>query len=127
MISDEKWSRVESGGLSNTAKGPTPGRGKGEQDKGPMLWLRVARSPIFFFYERNKSYIKWNEFYAITLGEKANLEYFLFCLVAVFLDLGIFNFFFNVYLFLRERERQSASGGGAEREGVTESEAGSRL
>ena len=35
--------------------------------------------------------------------------------------------FFNVYLFLRNRERQSVSGGGAEREGDTESEAGSRL
>ena len=35
--------------------------------------------------------------------------------------------FFNVYLFLRERERQSISRGGAEREGDTESEAGSRL
>ena len=29
--------------------------------------------------------------------------------------------------FLRERERQSASGGGADREGDMESEAGSRL
>ena len=29
--------------------------------------------------------------------------------------------------FLRDKERQSASGGGAEREGDTESEAGSRL
>ena len=40
----------------------------------------------------------------------------------------IFNFF-NVYLFLRERERerQRASRGGAEKEGDTESEAGSRL
>ena len=35
------------------------------------------------------------------------------------------NFFFNVYLFLRER--QSVSRGGAEREGDTESEAGPRL
>ena len=35
--------------------------------------------------------------------------------------------FFNDYLFLRNRERQSVSGGGAEREGDTESEAGSRL
>ena len=37
--------------------------------------------------------------------------------------------FFNVNLFLRERKRvrQSASRGGAEREGDTESEAGSRL
>ena len=41
--------------------------------------------------------------------------------------------FFNVYLFLRERERdreterQSMSGGRAEREGDTESKAGSRL
>ena len=32
-----------------------------------------------------------------------------------------------LYLFLTERERQSMSGGGAEREGDTESEAGSRL
>ena len=38
----------------------------------------------------------------------------------------IFFNFFNVYLFF-ERQRQSMSGGGAEREGVTESEAGSRL
>ena len=35
--------------------------------------------------------------------------------------------FFNVYLFLRERETQSASRGGAERQGDTESETGSRL
>ena len=35
--------------------------------------------------------------------------------------------FFSVYLFLRERERQTVSRGGAEREGDTESEAGSRL
>ena len=34
-------------------------------------------------------------------------------------------FFFNVYSFLRDRERQSTSRGGAEREGDTESEAGS--
>ena len=31
------------------------------------------------------------------------------------------------YLFLRERKRNSMSGGAAEREGDTESEAGSRL
>ena len=35
--------------------------------------------------------------------------------------------FFLVYLFLRDRERQSMSRGGAEREGDTESKAGSRL
>ena len=35
--------------------------------------------------------------------------------------------FFNVHLFLRERETQSVSRGGAEREGDTESETGSRL
>ena len=34
---------------------------------------------------------------------------------------------FNIYLFLRETDRQSISRGGAEREGDTESEAGSRL
>ena len=38
-----------------------------------------------------------------------------------------FPFFFNVYLFLRERQRDSPNRGGAEREGDTESEAGSRL
>ena len=32
-----------------------------------------------------------------------------------------------LYSFLRDRERQSVHGGGAEREGDTESEAGSRL
>ena len=39
------------------------------------------------------------------------------------------SFFFNVYSFLRERKSQSVSGGGVEREreGDTESEAGSRL
>ena len=36
-------------------------------------------------------------------------------------------FFFNVYSFLKDRERQSTSRGGAETEGDTESEAGSRL
>ena len=35
------------------------------------------------------------------------------------------NFFFNVYFW--DRERQSMNGGGAEREGDTESETGSRL
>ena len=34
-------------------------------------------------------------------------------------------FFFNIYLFLRQRE--SMNRGGAEREGDTESETGSRL
>ena len=38
-----------------------------------------------------------------------------------------FLIFFNVYSFLKDRERQSTSRGGAEREGDTESEAGSRL
>ena len=38
-----------------------------------------------------------------------------------------FEFFLNVYLFLRQRETHSMNGGGAEREGDTESEAGSRL
>ena len=36
-------------------------------------------------------------------------------------------FFFNVYSFLRDGEKQSMNGGGAEREGDTESQAGSRL
>ena len=40
----------------------------------------------------------------------------------------LFKTFVNIYyLFLRERKRQSMSRGGAEREGDTESEVGSRL
>ena len=35
--------------------------------------------------------------------------------------------FFNVCLYLTERERQNTNGGGAEREGDTDSEVGSRL
>ena len=35
--------------------------------------------------------------------------------------------FFDIYSSLRDRERESVSRGGAEREGDTESEAGSRL
>ena len=36
-------------------------------------------------------------------------------------------FFSNVFIYFWDRERQSMNGGGAEREGDTESEAGSRL
>ena len=43
------------------------------------------------------------------------------------MDSGKDLFFFYIYLFLRNIVRQSVSGGGAEREGDTESEAGSRL
>ena len=35
--------------------------------------------------------------------------------------------FYYIYSFLRDKEKQSTSGGGADREGDTESEAGSRL
>ena len=42
-------------------------------------------------------------------------------------SLVLFLNFFNAYLFLTERKRQSTSGGGAEREGDPEFEAGSRL
>ena len=38
-----------------------------------------------------------------------------------------FFFFFNVFIYFWDRERQSMNGGGAEREGDTESETGSRL
>ena len=38
-----------------------------------------------------------------------------------------FMFFFDVYLLLRQRETEHEWGGGAEREGDTESETGSRL
>ena len=40
---------------------------------------------------------------------------------------SFFNFFFSVYFYFWDRERQSMNGGGAEREGDTESETGSRL
>ena len=43
-----------------------------------------------------------------------------------FIIANLFFYFFNVYLFLRDRERQRVSWEGAEREGDTESEAGSR-
>ena len=35
--------------------------------------------------------------------------------------------FFNIYSFLKGRERQNANGGGTEREGDIETEAGFRL
>ena len=38
-----------------------------------------------------------------------------------------FNFFFNIFIYFWDRERQSMNGREAEREGDTESEAGSRL
>ena len=38
-----------------------------------------------------------------------------------------FSFFFNVYLFLRDKESMNGGGAEREREGDTESEAGSRL
>ena len=38
-----------------------------------------------------------------------------------------FNFFFSMFIYFWDRERQSMNGGGAEREGDTESETGSRL
>ena len=36
-------------------------------------------------------------------------------------------FFFSTFIYFWDRERQSMNGGGAEREGDTESETGSRL
>ena len=51
------------------------------------------------------------------------------CLMDLEIQRGasFFKIVFNLYLLLRNRERQSMSRGGAEREGDTESEAGSRL
>ena len=51
---------------------------------------------------------------------------FLFFIFTYFVK-EVFNFFFNIYSFLRDREKQSVSGEGAEREGDTETESGSRL
>ena len=39
----------------------------------------------------------------------------------------LFEFFFPTFIYFWDRERQSMNGGGAEREGDTESETGSRL
>ena len=39
----------------------------------------------------------------------------------------IFKNFFSMFIYFWDRERQSMNGGGAEREGDTESETGSRL
>ena len=39
----------------------------------------------------------------------------------------LFKFFFSTFIYFGDRERQSMNGGGAEREGDTESETGSRL
>ena len=51
------------------------------------------------------------------------------CLFVVWFLVFFFYFFYFLKksLFLRERKRQSVSGGGAQREGDTESEGGSRL
>ena len=49
------------------------------------------------------------------------------CLLLDSLFFFFFNFFFYIYLPLRDEVRQRVSGVGAEREGDTESKAGSRL
>ena len=43
------------------------------------------------------------------------------------IDLLFFFNFFSTFIYFWDRERQSMNGGGAEREGDTESETGSRL
>ena len=40
---------------------------------------------------------------------------------------SMYTFFFSTFIYFWDRERQSMNGGGAEREGDTESETGSRL
>ena len=53
------------------------------------------------------------------------------CMILILLNFFVFffikNFFSNVFIYFWDRERQSMNGGGAEREGDTESETGSRL
>ena len=44
-----------------------------------------------------------------------------------FLSFFFFKIFFSTFIYFWDRERQSMNGGGAEREGDTESETGSRL
>ena len=51
------------------------------------------------------------------------LNYFLGIYISLLLGLKIF----LIFIFERDRERQSVNRGGAEREGDTEPEAGSRL
>ena len=55
------------------------------------------------------------------------LQFILYLYVFFFFFLFFLNFFFNIFIYFWDRERQSMNGGGAEREGGTESEAGSRL
>ena len=67
-----------------------------------------------------------NEILLVNFSRKMALKPIgLHCTLALLPMLDFFNLIFNVYLFLRER--QSVSRGWAEREGDTESEAGSRL
>ena len=62
------------------------------------------------------------------MGEdQAMSAWVLWLLENVFGFLWNLTFFFYVYLFWRERESPSEKKGGAEREGDTESEVGSRL
>ena len=64
---------------------------------------------------------------------KAHISYTIE-IVSIFLQKAMNNFatffkffFFQIFIYFWDRERQSMNGGGAEREGDTESEAGSRL
>ena len=47
--------------------------------------------------------------------------------IVLILSFIFFIYFFNVFIYFWDRERQSMNGGGAEREGDTESETDSRL
>ena len=55
------------------------------------------------------------------------IPYEVFFIPMDYLRYKLLHFFKCFYLVLRERDGQSVSGGGAQREGDTESEAGSRL
>ena len=67
-------------------------------------------------------------FYAID-GQsfQSAFEFNIISYISPHYEIFLFKFLFNVYLFLRERRRESMNRGGAEREGDTESKAGSRL
>ena len=67
---------------------------------------------------------KWSKFILLHVAVQFSQHHLL---KRLFLFHWIFFFFFLMFIYFWDRERQSMNGGGAEREGDTESEIGSRL
>ena len=96
-------------------RGGAEREGDTEPEMGSRLWA-VSTEPDPGLQPTNHEIMTWAEVGRLTdWATQAPLFYFLIKILK------------NVYFWKRERERQSLSRGGAEREGDTESEAGSRL